>query len=416
MAKIVNAENKAVTLAAAISNTDLWNQARNMSPSFASLTAEATADLFTANGYEQMKQLDSNILTDFFGLSMRIWLNIVNISHAVDPFADNGFGEYFDQPWGGIIQRMSIDSISPISPGWVGLKDGDSPDPFVVRKPKTAERFFKQNFDYASLVTIPDDFQFRQMFVSEYGMSEYMAGIFEALQNGYVTQVYLNKKECLNAAINSTATPLQSTQQISVDYDASNPTAEQLTQLTLTIMNVISAMTLYPQTSAYNASKFMSTQDKSRLKLLIRAGYKNAIAVNVLLGAFNPRNLDLGVDVIEVPDFGGLVPYQSVTGNVGTTQLYPVYDSLGAQIGWNTAADQDTVTVQLGEEQYVDPNADVIAVLADKGAVFECRQNPYTVEPIRNPRGRYTNHWASSPNNTIAYDSLYNFVVFRNNG
>jgi hypothetical protein len=58
-----------------------------------------------------------------------------------------------------------------------------------------------------------------------------------------------------------------------------------------------------------------------------------------------------------------------------------------------------------------DPNADVLAIVADKGWMFEGTQNPYNVEPIRNPRGLYTNMWASSVGNTVAIDPLYNVVT-----
>ena len=61
-----------------------------------------------------------------------------------------------------------------------------------------------------------------------------------------------------------------------------------------------------------------------------------------------------------------------------------------------------------------DPNKDVYAILADKGLVFQMRQNPYEVKPIYNPRGLYTNYWASSPNNGIFVDHYYNMVVFKN--
>lgn len=394
--------------AKAVTNLDLANMVLKIYPSFKSHTASVTEKTFTEAGFEKMQNYDPTFKNDFFELSMRVWLNVVNISHSKDILAERDFGEYFDQPWGGIIQRMAVDSIKPISPAYKNLKNGDSPDPFVVRKPTTNERFFRQNFDYASLVTIPDDFQMKQIFISEYGMSEYMAGIMEGLQNGYTTQVYLNKLAALNSAINSTVTPLLPTQSVNVSI-STDPTDEELKAFLLSVMNVITAMTeMGPQTGAFNAGGFVSTQDKSRLRLLVRGGFKNELKVKTLLGAFNPDMLNTGVEIIPVPNFGGIT-YTDSTG----TALYPVYDSLGTQIGWNTVEDADVVTVTNSEAVAVDPNADVFAVLADKGVIFECRQNGYEVEPIRNPRGRYTNMWASSPNNTIAYDSLYNMVVFR---
>lgn len=395
------------TKARAITNKALGDMIAKIYPSFKSHTAQLTADTFTERGFDRITQLDPTFVNDFFELSMRVWLNVVNISHAKDILAEKDFGETYDQPWGAIIQRLSTNSVKPISPGWVGLKDGDAPDPFVVRKPVVAERFWKQNFDYASMITVPDDFQMKQIFVSEYGMSEFMAGIMEGLQNGYTTQVYLNKLEALNAAINSTKTPLRPNQIQTLEM-SETPTDEQLRGMINAIKKIVAAMCdLGPQTDAFNAYGFNSTQDRGRLRLLLRQGYLPDLETNTLYAAFNRDNLETGIPIIQVPNFGG------ITYTDGTNPLYPVYNSMGERIGWNTVANQTTVTVTDGNAVAVDPNADVMAVLADKGVVFECRQNPYTVEPIRNPRGRYVNYWSSSPNNTIAYDSLYNMVVFK---
>lgn len=395
------------TKARAITNKALGDMIAKIYPSFKSHTAQLTAETFTERGFDRITQLDPTFVNDFFELSMRVWLNVVNISHAKDILAEKDFGETYDQPWGAIIQRLSTDSVKPISPGWVGLKDGDAPDPFLVRKPVVAERFWKQNFDYASLITVPDDFQMKQIFVSEYGMSEFMAGIMEGLQNGYTTQVYLNKLEALNAAINSTKTPLRPNQIQTLEM-SETPTDEQLRGMINAIKKIVAAMCdLGPQTDAFNAYGFNSTQDRGRLRLLLRQGYLPDLETNTLYAAFNRDNLETGIPIIQVPNFGG------ITYTDGDKPLYPVYNSMGERIGWNTVANQTDVSVTDGNAVAVDPNADVIAVLADKGVVFECRQNPYTVEPIRNPRGRYVNYWSSTPNNTIAYDSLYNMVVFK---
>lgn len=393
--------------ARAITNKALGDMIAKIYPSFKSHTAQLTAETFTERGFDRITQLDPAFVNDFFELSMRVWLNVVNISHAKDILAEKDFGETYDQPWGAIIQRLSTNSVKPINPGWIGLKDGDAPDPFVVRKPVVAERFWKQNFDYASMITVPDDFQMKQIFVSEYGMSEFMAGIMEGLQNGYTAQVYLNKLEALDAAINSTKTPLRPNQIQALEM-SETPTDEQLRGMINAIKKIVAAMCdLGPQTDAFNAYGFNSTQDRGRLRLLLRQGYLPDLETNTLYAAFNRDNLETGIPIIQVPNFGG------ITYSDGTNYLYPVYNSLGERIGWNTAANQSTTNVDEAQVTAVDPNADVVAVLADKGVVFECRQNPYTVEPIRNPRGRYVNYWASSPNNTIAYDSLYNMVVFK---
>ena len=396
----------------ALTNKDIVSAVAAKFPTINGHTSKSAMKLLTEAGYSEVTMDDPEFVSSFFGLLVRVWLNVINTSHAKNPLEEAGFGEYFDQPYGGITQRIAINSVKPVSAGWKNLENGKSVDPFVVRKPETSERFYQQNFDYASMITIPDNFEFKQIFISEYGISEFMGGIMEGLQNGYTIQTYLMTKDALNAAINSTKYTLQDTQTVTVPFaDPAAPTADELKQFILSVRNIITMMKIDPQSGAFNAAGFKTTQDISRLKLLVRAGYKNQVAVNVLSSAFNPDQLGLEVDVIEVPDFGGLVPYDS---SAKTNRVYPVYDSLGSVIGYNTVENAEAVTVQEKDVYWDDPNKDVYAILADKGLVFQMKQNPYEVKPIYNPRGLYTNYWASSPNNGIFVDHYYNMVVFKN--
>ena len=400
-----------VNIRASISNVDLWNEIRNRFTQFESHTSEATRNLFTESGFEALKAGDHpDVLNDFFNLSLRVYIQMVTLSRAKDILDAGDFGEYYDNPMGGYIQRMSINSIKPVSPAFKKLANGKSVDPFVVNKPEANERLFKQNFDYQSLLTMPDDFQFKQIFISPFGMSEYMGGLMTALENGYTVQKFENKLEAINAGINSTQFPLQDTQVVTVNMSA-DPTNDELVNTILTMNNVISAMTLGPQCSAFNALHFSTIQDKSRLRILVKPGFKNVIKTKLLANAFNRDELTLDAAIVEVPHFGGLKPYKEAEH---TTKLYPVYNSLGTCIGFNEAADQDVVTVEEHAVFWDDPNENVIAIIADKGWMFHSQQNPYTVEPVRNARGLYTNYWASSPNNTIAIDPIYNVVVIKN--
>lgn len=390
-----------------LTNQDLFTAVRQAYPHFKSITSKGTSEMFTERGFEKVAANNKDIINEFFLLSTRVWLNVVNMSHAKDPLEDAGFGEYFDQPWGAVIQRIAIDTVTPVTPAYKGLQDGSSVDPFIVRKPKTTERFFKQNFDYQSMITVPDDFQMKQIFVAEYGVSEFMAGIMEALQNGYIVQKYENKLAAINAALNSTTTPLKDTQKVDITMAGAYPTEAEAKEIILTLNNIVEAMTMGAQTNAYNALSFKSTQDKGRLVMLVRPGFKNALRTLTMSGAFHPEYLGIDVNNIQtVENFGGLIP----TSN-GSTQIHPVYDALGSVIGFNTQEGATEVTIQTDAVKWKDPNENVYAVIADKGAVFECRQNGYSVEPQRNARGLYTNLFASSPNNTVAYDALYNFVA-----
>lgn len=393
-----------------ITNANLWDALRAKYPQFASHTAAGTSVEFSEKGYTALKNEDPDALNDFFNLSLRVFLQMVNVSDAEDTLTRDGFGEFFDQPFGGYIQRMSVSSIKPITPGYKGLQTGDSPDPFVVRKPTTNERIFRQNFDYASLITMPDDFQYKQIFVSNFGMSQYMGGLMTALQNGYTIQLFENKLEAINAGINSVDYPLLDTQKVTIDFDLTNAT--KIREMILTIKNVVSAMTMGPQANGFNAAGFATMQDKNRLKLLVRPGIKNAIDVNLLSNTYNPDNLTLPIDVVEVPHFGGLIAYAEYDPDTDayTTRLYPVYDTFGSVIGFAETDGATTATVDEGDVYWKDPNADVIGLIADKGWLFYSQQNPYRVDSIRNPRGLYTNFWASSPNNAVCIDHIYNCV------
>lgn len=422
-----------------ITNAQLWNLARKASPTFKSHTAKATADLFTEKGFEAITRSGLNVINEFFELSLRVGFQMLQTSKARNPLAATGLVQVYDTPNGGFVQRIAVNSIKPVSPAYKGLEDyakgGSSVDPYIVRKPESAERFFKMNFDYQSFITV-QDYQVKTIFISEYGMGAFVAGIMEGLRNGYTIQEYENTLECLNAALNSSDHPLQSTQIVEVDSWGSGTggaiTGEDLMSFVKNVKDVATAMSVVPQTSAYNAAKFATLVDTSDLVLLTRAGIKTEIDLKLELGAFNPDRLSLPFDMFELESFGGLVP-QDASNN----DLKPVYDNNGEVRGyidadvtinapcfWDKANSRWLVNITTGgatadttfpaePDHWADPNADVLAVLIQKGAIFENSQNPYVVKTIENPRGLYKNYWASRPNNGINYDHYYTLVVIR---
>jgi len=393
-----------------ISNVDLWNLIREEYPNFASHTAKGTSDLFTARGFEALQRSDIGTLNEFFQLSLRVILNRVDFSNAKDILNEVDFGESFATPYGGYLQRIAVNSVLPVSPAYKGLANGSDPSPFVVKKGELTERFFEQNFDYQALLTIPDESLYKNMFVSEYGMSEVYSGFMQGLANAWTLQKYANKMEAINAYLNSIKYPIKTTQYINVGVAGITPTDTELVDMWTKIKTMISAMVNAPQSGAFNALGYKSTQDRGSLRILMRQGYKPLFEAYVLSGAFHPDYLGLDMPIAEVPNFGGLTPY----ANVGlTTPLYPVYDSLGTIIGYNTTQGATTVTVEIDDVHWKDPNEDIIAIIADRALVFESTQNGYQVEPIRNPRGLYTNFWASSPNNFVGVDPLYNCLIVR---
>lgn len=396
----------------AIKNIDLLKYVEQKSPQFKSLTSKITADTFTEAGYDRMKAVDTNALTEFYGLSMRVYLQFINVAEIKDPLEIGGFGEVFDNPIGGYIQREAVTKIKPVNPAWKNLQDGKSVDPFVVRKGEVTERFWKQNFDFQTLLTIPDDFVMKQMFINEYGISTFVEGQIQQLKNSYAVQKYLAKKEAIDAFLTGNIDRLQDSQQIDVEY-SNTPTDAQLVNFILAVKNVVSTMGAVPSTSAFNALKFDSSQDIKRLKLLVRVGFKNEVALKVLRNSFHAETLNLPVDVIEVDNFGGLIPYDDENYS---NRVYPVYDTLGTMIGFSRTENQigkEHVDFHDDDVFWKDPHEDVLAILADKGLIFTSVQNGVQMNTIYNPRGLYTNYFLSMPNATVAIDNIYNAVVFK---
>lgn len=390
----------------ALSNSQLWDYLRGKYPNFANRTAKATKDLFTSRGFEELQSFDSSILNDYFGLTLRVFLQKISVADVKDLLEGQDFGESYENAWGGYIQRMSINTLKPISPKFKGLQDGDSVDQFVVRKPEVGERFYTQNFDYQSLVTMPDADLYKNMWVEEYGMSEFMAGVMKALNNGYVLQKYNNKLEALNAAINSVTYALKTTQKYELGVqDADNLSASEIIAFIKLVRDIVDAMVYTPATGAYNQAGFETTQEKVRLKILMRPAFANKLATISKLNSM--EDMSLPVDVVKVPDFGGLKPQYDASGTLTDCKIK--YDSLGAVAGY-LKQDGETVVAD-ADVVWTDPNKDIQAIIADKGVIFESNQTPYVVEPARNAAGRYTNYWASSANNAISVDRNYNLVT-----
>lgn len=387
-------------------NAEYWDLARKYSPDFASHTSEGTAVEFSEKGFEMITRAGLGTLNEFFEISMRVAFQLLNQSTAKNPLSASGLVQHYSTPNGGYVQRMSVSSVKPVSPAYKGLVDGGTVDPFVVRKPKIEERFFQQNFDFQNIITV-QEYQIKTMFISEYGMGELLSGILTGMANGYTIQEYLNIKECLNAAINSDTTPLKETQKLTVSM-SDTPTDEELVNMILSIKDTATRMNLASMTGMYNALGFESAVDTSDMVLLLRAGYKNAITTKLMVGAFNPEYLSLPFEVVEVDDFGGIEHYSD---SGCTKAVYPVYDKLGAQIGWADTEGATTSQYTDAEIYKKDPNNEVIGVIGQKGMIFENEQNGYSVTPIYNPRGMYTNYIANKPNNGINYDPLYNMVT-----
>ena len=391
-------------------NVALWNALRAKYKSFESITSEATADTFTEKGWGEISRNNIPALNQFFELSIRIALNKMDIAKVNTRLEESGLVEVYVGNKGGYLQRISIESISPISPGFINLQNGQSVDPFIVRKPESKERFFEcGNFNYQSLITL-QEYQVKTIFLDQNGMSSFVAGIMAGLENGYKVQKELNCYKAIHECINSTEKPLQDTQKLTLaSWTDGNVTEAELLDFITQLQDLATAMDTSITQPGLNANKFDTATKKEDCIVLVRAGIMNMIkrmkALNVHYdGAANM--LEIPFKVVEVQDFGGIEHYK------GATKLYPHYDALGAVDGWaESEVGEKKYDLNSAEVTVKDLDAKVLAVVAQKGLIFEDIKEPYTVQPIYNPRGMYNNYWANAANNMIRYDANYTCVT-----
>lgn len=381
-------------------NIDVWNGLRNKYPNFASITSKATSDTFTAKGYSEATS--TGTLNEFFNLSIRTALNKIDVAEIRTRLQSCGLVESYAGQLGGYLQRISIEIIKPVSPAFNNLTDGQSVDPFIVRKPENNERFYEcGNFNYQSFITI-SEFQAKTIFLEEYGIANFISGIMQGLENGYKLQKEVNIYEALNKCINEATLQTSQIETITI-ADVNNMTNDELLSFIDKVKSIATKLETVTATSAFNALQFETYRAPSEHILLLRAGIKDVIQTHLMVGAYNKEDLTLPFEIVEVADFGGL----KATSD-GTTALYPLYNAIGEQTGWSNT--ENGTAVAENTIQWVDPNVNTLGVIIQRGAIFEENKEQYSVRPIHNPRGLYDNYWASAPNNMIRYDKSYNVI------
>lgn len=402
--------NTTITLLNGVSNAQLWNLCRKYDTNFKKHTSEATSDFFNEKSFEALKRTDINTIDNFFEISLRVAFQMLNASKAKNIFEDKGLVQVYSTPQGGYTQRITITDLKPVNPQFVELVDGSSVDPYIIRKPKIEERFFEQNFNFQTCITLQED-RVKRIFITEDGMSSFTSGVMSSMETSYKKQECVNIYNCLDKILTSQKFPLQDSQIIEVAMkDSKNPTNDELASFILSTQDLLSAMDTSISSTAFNSGKFNTYVDKSDLVMMIRPQLKNRIKVNLQVGAFNPENLSIGIDQIEVQNFGGLEPYSDAKF---TTPVVPHYGKLGEQDGWTTSSAPEVI-IPDSQIFWKDPHEDVLALILQKGIIFENIQNPYEVQTAGyNPRGRYITYFANVANNSIVIDNIYTAVAIK---
>lgn len=385
-----------------LSNKEILKLAKS-DPNYQSITSKLTDKIFTDTGFTEIATgATSAIMSEFFGLSVRIVLQKISQPRPRIPEVYKAVVEEYDNEYGGIFQRINTQPLKPTSPKFKNLVNGGSVDPFVIRKPETTERFYQQNFDWQNILTLQKK-DLKKIFLAENGINEYVDGIVKSLNDSYNISKYETMRELLSKIAGDVN--LQTSQRIEVPVITQSATQAQMIQF----LQAINAVHLLFETTVmskdFNKLKFEHGLHPDEYYLLVRGDVMANIKYNLNRVSYHIEDLGIKFKVKEVKDFGGLKYY-----NNSDVELKPIYDDFGANIGFNTTG--EGTPLPDSEIKIVDPFENVQAMLVQRGIIFTTQQQPFEIESIYNPAGKYMNMWASQPNASFNIDSTYNVIIF----
>lgn len=388
---------------AKLTNLQYLTAASKIAPEFGKVLAKNTRDIFTEAGFEALQNLPGthDAVTRFYEIALLVGLQKVEHAKFRDPLVDMGVLETFQMSMGAYMQKNRVKRIKNVNPAFLGadgtgLKNGDSVDPYVVRKGQIVTEYFSLNENYQNWFSI-QDFDLKLGWTSEYGVDDIVSAMYEMVDLDKIEYRYALFFKVLDGAINSTTYPLKDTQKLTTTWTTG--TDAEVKALVELVKDIEESITTVPAIDILNAAGVPNSAPTSDMVMLVRQGYKSKIE-SAMAYAFGPDYLQFPIKVKSTANFGGL-QYFAKTDTSHTTPLQPVADANGVYTGYYSADGSTSNQVAEADLDVVDPNEDIIAVIIEKGAIFELVQNPMKVRSIFNPRGEYVNTFFNQMNNSL---------------
>ena len=401
---------------AKLTNAQFLTAVSKVAPEFKEMAAKNSRDVFTEAGFQALQNLPGteDAVTRFYNIALMVGLQTVEHAKFKDVLAAMGILERLQMSMGAYKQENHVQRLKNVNPAFLGkdgkgLKNGDSVDPYVVRKPVIDQDYYGLNWNYQNWFTL-QNFDLRLGWITPGdGVQSIVSGIYEMVDLDRIETEYSKFFEVLNGAINSTTHPLTDTQQIKLDSWGETPTDDEVEALIRVLKNIVEVFDSMPSVDIYNAGQYPNGADASDMTMLVRIGIKSRIDT-LMAYVFGPEYLQFPIKVKAVPNFGGIKHYAASDASF-TTELIPVTDKDGVYTGYYSADGTESGQIAEADTVEVDPNKDIIAVIAQKGVIFELIQNEMKVRPIINPRGEYQNTFFNQMNNGINYNHNKNLIT-----
>jgi hypothetical protein len=399
---------------AKLTNAQFLTAVSKIAPEFKNLAAKNTKDIFTESGYEALQHISiDDPVSKFYSCALLVGMQLVDHIKYKDTIAKLGILTTYNMSLGAYIQKNRVKGrIRNVNPALFGadgsgLKNGDSVDPFKVRKAEIVQDYYGLNTNYQNWITV-QDFDLKGAWLSEMGIQSVVDEMFAYIDLDRVEFKFAKFYEVLNGALNSITHPLKDTQQLELEsWTDAEPTDAEIRNLIEVLKNIVETFDVLPAVDIYNEAGIPNSASATDLKLLVRQGLKSKIE-SVMAYVFGPQYLQFAIKIQPVANFGGIKYYKE---SAHTTELQPVYDENGAYTGYLSEDGTETDKVLEKNAYIVDPNEKIIAVVAEKGVIFETVQNPLRVRSIFNPAGEYVNTYFNEMNNGINYDHTKNLIT-----
>ena len=375
-----------------ITNEEYLTAVSKAAPEFGKILSRGSRNIFNENGYEALQNLpgtEDNV-TKFYQIALLVGQQFVEHAKYRDPLEDMGILTTHYMNMGKYLQKNRVKRIKNVNPAWLGadgkgLKNGDSVDQWIVRKPEIIQEYYSCASAYQNFITL-QDFDLKGGWITEGGIDDIVSAVYQMIDLDRIDYRFSLFYKVLNGAINSTNTPLLDTQKLSTPWTTG--TDAEVRGLIELLKNIEESITTVPSVDNLNAAGVPNSAGFEDMVLLVRPGIKSKIE-SALAYAYNAEKLQFNVKVKVAPNFGGLEYYAASDTNF-TTPLKPVDDAAGVYTGFYSV--DGTTSGQIAEADLVtkDPNENIFAILAEKGVIFNlARENSLKVRNGYNIRGEY---------------------------
>ena len=427
-----------------LTNLELVQAASYKYPSIKQLLANTSLKLFSEAGYEALSQLPDGGHDKFLSAMLLVSRQFITPVKYKDAVEDIGILERFGVGYGAYIQDNRIGDMpneDPIAFGedGTGLKNGylmlkDR----IVRKPTLAQDYYGKNKNYYNHFSW-QMFDVKRAWLNEDGgLEELMSQAWAQILRNKAKTEYAWFFEALSGAINSVEHPLKDTQQIVLSSDVLTDEQAFTKEIVEAVKNVINSFDNVPDVTIFNADGFPTAIGSEDLVLLVRKELA-PIFDNVLAYAFNEGRLSFPIPIKAVPNFGGLtaadangnplqpvytdaIEYNGVSYGRGsiigyvdagvTVNGYAKYTNGQWLVNVTSGSTTADTTFIVGEPpKQIDPNADVVAVIAQKGVIFELVSEDMVVESDYIRGYRVTQTYVSQFNNGVNYRYTRNLIT-----